>query len=105
MSQLSSLPPSSADLAIRTLDPSPPYKELVTFLDALTARLKQKRDYELIETWITVFLRCHGDVLMESAEVREALERWREESNMAGKRVDDMVGMCRGVGGWIGGVI
>lgn len=105
VSHLSSLPPSSADLAIRTLDPSPPYSELVVFLNALIARLKQKRDYELIETWVTVFLRCHGDVLIESSEVRNALERWREESIRSSERVDDMVGMCRGVGGWIGGVI
>lgn len=105
VAHLSFLPPSSADLAIRTLDPSPPYTELSTFLDVLTARLKQKRDYELIEAWVTVFLRCHGDVLMESSEVRDALERWSEESIRASKRVDDMVGMCRGVGGWIGGVI
>ena len=105
VSHLASLPPSSADLAIRTLDPSPPYSELICFLEALTERLKQKRDYELIETWIAVFLRCHGDVLMESEEVRSALELWRDESLIASRGIDDMIGMCRGVGGWIGGVL
>jgi len=105
VAHLSSLPPSSVDLAIRTLDPSPPYSELVRFLEALTKRLQQRRDYELIETWFAVFLRCHGDVLMESTEVRDALERWRHESSKASRSVDDMIGMCRGVGGWIGGVL
>lgn len=105
VAHLASLPPSSADLAIRTLDMSPPYSELVTFINALTARLKQKRDYELVETWVSVFLRCHGDVLVESVEVREALEQWRAESTRESKRVDDILGFCRGVGNWIGGVI
>jgi len=104
VAHLASLPPSSADLAIRTLDTSPPYSELVGFLNALTTRLKQKRDYELVEAWVSVFLRCHGDILTESVEVREALSRWREESTRESRRIDDMVGFCRGVGNWIGGV-
>jgi U3 small nucleolar RNA-associated protein 21 len=105
VAHLASLPPSSADLAIRTLDTSPPYSELVRFLNALTVRLKQKRDYELVEAWVSVFLRCHGDILTESVEVREALDRWREQSMRESRRIDDMVGFCRGVGNWIGGVI
>jgi len=89
---LASLPPSQADVAIRTLDPAPPYTELVNFVDALTWRLKQKRDYELVQTWMAVFLRCHAGVVVESEEVKEAVRRWREESGKEAERVGVLVG-------------
>lgn len=102
---LASLSPSAADIAIRTLDPAPPYTEQVAFIDALTGRLQQKRDYELIQTWMAVFLRCHADVVVESEELREALTAWREESDHEGKRVAGLVGYVNGVMSWVGGVI
>ena len=105
VSHLSTLPPASADLAIRTLDPAPPYTELVTFLNALTKRLKERRDYELVQTWIAVFLRCHKDVLLESSDVRDALRAWREENTKVEAGFGERVGYCRGVSGWVGGVV
>jgi U3 small nucleolar RNA-associated protein 21 len=102
---LSTLPPSATDLAIRTLDPTAPYLELVSFIEALTARLKQKRDYELIQTWMAVFLRCHSSLVLESEQVRTALEQWRDESKIEGERIGDSVGYVRGVMGWVGGVV
>ncbi|KAF2424905.1 WD-repeat protein-like protein [Tothia fuscella] len=105
LSHLSTLPPSSADLALRTLDPSPPYTEHVTFIHALTTRLEQKMDFELCQTWMAVYLKCHGGVVRESAEVRQALERWEGISKGEVGRLGDLVGFCRGVGSWIGGVV
>jgi U3 small nucleolar RNA-associated protein 21 len=102
---LSSLPPSAADVAIRTLDPSPPFTEPVAFIRALTVRLRQKRDYELVQTWIAVFLRCHASVVVESDEVKNALREWKSESEREGKRVGELVGYVRGVVGWVGGVV
>jgi U3 small nucleolar RNA-associated protein 21 len=105
VTHLSSLPPASADLAIRTLEPAPPYSEPVTFLDALTKRLKQRRDYELIQTWIAVFIKCHKELAMESEEVRMALGRWRDENRKVEEGFGEQVGFCRGVSGWVGGVV
>lgn len=102
---LSSLPPSAADIAIRTIDPSPPYSEPIAFLKCLTARLRQKRDYELVQTWVAVFLRCHASVVIESQAVKEALTEWKMESEEEGKRVGELVGYVRGVVGWVGGVV
>jgi U3 small nucleolar RNA-associated protein 21 len=105
LTHLATLPPSAADLAIRTLDPSPPYTELTTFIDILTERLREKRDYELVQAWMAVFLRCHGGVVLESEEVRDALEGFRDVERGEVKRLGDLVGFCKGVGGWIGGVL
>jgi U3 small nucleolar RNA-associated protein 21 len=102
---LSTLPPSSADLALRTLDPAPPYMEHITFLNALTTRLQQKKDYELVQAWMAVYLRCHSSIVLESEDVKEALEQWRDVSKEEVERLGDVVGFCRGVGGWIGGVV
>jgi U3 small nucleolar RNA-associated protein 21 len=105
LTHLATLPPSAADLAIRTLDPSPPYTELTTFIEMLTERLREKRDYELVQAWMAVFLQCHGSVVLESQEVRDALEGWREVEKSEVRRLGDLVGFCKGVGGWIGGVL
>lgn len=102
---LSTLSPSAADLAIRTLDPAPPYTELTTFIQVLTARLKEKRDYELCQTYMSVFLQCHGAVVLESEELRSVLKDWSSASKTEVKRLGDLVGFCSGVGNWVGGVI
>jgi U3 small nucleolar RNA-associated protein 21 len=102
---LANLPPSAADLSIRTLDPAPPYTEQVAFVEALTARLRQRRDYELVQTWMTVFLRCHADVIVESESLRAALLEWREESSRESKRIAELMGYVKGVMGWVGGVV
>jgi U3 small nucleolar RNA-associated protein 21 len=102
---LASLPPSAADLSIRTLDPAPPYNEQIAFIEALTARLRQRRDYELVQTWMAVFLRCHADIIVDSENLRDTLSEWREESARESKRVAELMGYVKGVMGWVGGVI
>jgi U3 small nucleolar RNA-associated protein 21 len=98
---LSSLPPSAADIAIRTLDTTEPYTELRTFIQALTARLKQRRDYELVQAWMSVFLRLHGDVVVRNEELVGELKKWQEEAKRERERVGGLVGYSVGVVGWV----
>ncbi|KAL8725239.1 MAG: hypothetical protein Q9166_007478 [cf. Caloplaca sp. 2 TL-2023] len=105
LAHLSTLGPSAADTAIRTLAN---LDEMTAFVKALTVRLRQKKDYELVQTWMSVFLRCHGSVLVggdseaNGAEaLREALREWRDEQGREGKRLGDLVGYCSGVVGWL----
>ncbi|KAI9669654.1 MAG: hypothetical protein M1831_007350 [Alyxoria varia] len=65
---LSTLNPSSADLAIRSLDPAAPYGELIAFLEALIELLRRRTDFELGQAWMKVFLRVWGGVLGEVVE-------------------------------------
>ncbi|KAL8674084.1 MAG: hypothetical protein Q9168_001519 [Polycauliona sp. 1 TL-2023] len=103
---LSTLAPSAADNAIRTLAN---VEEMTAFVQALTMRLGQRRDYELIQTWMSVFLRCHGDVIVGQKDevdqgtewLRQALGDWRQEQRREGKRLDELVGYCSGVAGWL----
>ncbi|UPK96127.1 hypothetical protein LCI18_007062 [Fusarium solani-melongenae] len=97
---LKSLSPSSADLELRSLsigDGSEGSNELLHFIRALTARLKARRDYELTQAWMTVFLRLHFDVVMESEDLLAALSEWKEYQEKECSRLDGLVGYCSGV--------
>jgi U3 small nucleolar RNA-associated protein 21 len=98
---LSSLPPSAADIAIRTLDTTPPYTELHTFIQALTARLQERKDYELVQAWMSVFLRLHGDVVGKDEGLVGGLRKWQEEAKRERERVGGLVGYSVGVVGWV----
>ncbi|CAF9930300.1 MAG: hypothetical protein ALECFALPRED_004572 [Alectoria fallacina] len=91
------LSPSTADIEIRSLNPD----ELVPFVSALTYQLRSKRDYELVQAWMAVFLRVHGDAVPGNAGLRQALVEWREWQGREGKRLDDLVGFCGGVVGFM----
>lgn len=122
-----SLSPAKADLEIRSLDPrARGYgNEFTAFVRALTARLKAKRDFELVNAWMAVFLKVHGDVIgaLEEGEeggrlddeddvmsvdgdddagsLQAALVEWKIEQDREGKRMGDLVGYCRGIVGFL----
>ncbi|KAL2215265.1 Utp21 specific WD40 associated putative domain-containing protein [Thermoascus aurantiacus ATCC 26904] len=107
---LKSLSPAKADLEIRSLDPRVREGrcELADFVMALTWQLKSKRDFELVNAWMAVFLRLHADIVGGGAEMTEgeyeglqalhdALMDWRIEQQREGRRLAELVGYCRGV--------
>ncbi|PQE05504.1 WD domain-containing protein [Rutstroemia sp. NJR-2017a BBW] len=94
---LKTLSPSTADLEIRSLSPA----ELPLFVHALTARLAQKQDYELVQAWMAVFLKIHNEEVLGSEELRSALKEWREQQEREGARLGDLVGWCAGVVGFL----
>ena len=94
---LKTLSPSTADIEIRSLNP----EELVPFVSALTHQLRSKRDYELVQAWMSVFLRTHGDAVPGNADLRQSLIAWREWQGKEAKRLADLVGFCGGVVGFI----
>ncbi|KAJ5885331.1 hypothetical protein N7495_009841 [Penicillium taxi] len=111
ITHLKSLSPSKADLEIRSLDPRVRggFSELSAFVDALTMRLKLKRDFELVNAWMAVFLKIHADTVglcshREEPEyrlLRDALSSWASEQEQEGKRLAGLVGYCRGVVGFL----
>lgn len=97
---LKSLSPSSADLELRSLsvgNGEDESNELLHFIQALTMQLKARRDYELTQAWMTVFLRLHFDVVMASESLLGALEAWKAHQERECSRLDDLVGYCSGV--------
>ncbi len=97
IAHLSSLPPSAADVQIRSLSPH----ELILFVFALTGRLRQKRDYELIQTWMAVFLKVHGESVVADQRLRDVLGDWRAVQREEAGRLAAKMGFCGGVLAWV----
>lgn len=94
---LTGLPPSAADIEIRSLNPT----ELVPFVKALTWRLQEKLDYELVLAWMSVFLKLHGESVSGDADLVDALRKWRSEQGQESRRVGELVRYCGGVVGFL----
>ncbi|KAK4977325.1 rRNA-processing protein utp21 [Elasticomyces elasticus] len=99
---LKTLNPSAADVEIRSLDAGASFgssgsNELVTFVKALTFLLRQKKDFELGQAWMAVFLRLHADVAVEDDELREAIEEWKGALEMEKGRLVGLAEYCGGV--------
>lgn len=85
---LKSLSPSSTDLEIRSLVS---LAHLERFLVALTQRLLSHRDFEAVQTYLAMFLRIHGDVLIENwHELGAALRNVKAAQDKESRRLSDM---------------
>ncbi|CAK7237861.1 rRNA-processing protein utp21 [Sporothrix bragantina] len=104
---LKSLPPAQADLELRSL--AAEEGELALFVRAMTSRLRARRDYELVQAWMTVFLRLHGSTAVEAGadengsldDFAAALAEWRVVQEQERSRLDALVGYCGGVVGFL----
>ena len=97
---IKSLGPAAADIEIRSLQ----IEEMTTFVYALTWLLRGRSDFELVQAWMAVFLRVHGEVVNAGTNptAREAVAQWVEVLRLERKRLDGLLGYCSGVLGWIG---
>ena len=128
ITHLASLSPSAADIEIRSLSPMPissdvlADNEMTLFVRALTQRLSQKRDFELVQAWMAVFLKLHGEIIINAPEeeedgegqgdedkeegkaargLRKELRAWREVMQGETKRLGEVVDYCIGVIGFL----
>lgn len=90
---LAALAPSAADLEIRSLT----LDEMPLFIRALTEQLRLRRYFELVNTWMNVFLRLHGDFVSEVKDLGVAVSAWRVAMESEEKRLGQLVGYTRGV--------
>ena len=82
------LTPAAVDLEIRSLVT---IENLRTFMVALTQRLRSRRDFEAVQTYQSVFLKTHGEVLVENAELLETMEELLSVQKAESERVLDLV--------------
>lgn len=92
---LKSLSPAAADVEIRSL--SSVDGEMLAFVRALLWVLQSKRDFELGQTWMAVFLRIHSDVVIRDSEIRAVVAEWREMLRTDKERISSLVGYCSGM--------
>lgn len=97
LTHLLALPPSTTALTLRTL----PLSQLPTFINVLTSHIRLRRDYEIVNTYISLILKYHSE-FCAVPEVAEALRAWAEVNDEEGRRLGEMVGLASGVlGGWL----
>ncbi|KUL84174.1 hypothetical protein ZTR_07200 [Talaromyces verruculosus] len=112
-----SLSPGKTDLEIRSLNVQllpDGYCELVSFVDALTERLRLKKDFELVNAWMAVFLKVHSDLICGDGDLstaasdedlvsalRTALMGWKKEQESEARRLSELMGYCRGIVGFL----
>jgi U3 small nucleolar RNA-associated protein 21 len=109
--EMKSLNPSRLEIEIRSLDPqvNGGQSELSAFVMALCTRLASKKDFELANAWMAVFLRIHSDVVAAcsdpsegtDSELREHLDLWKRVQQAETHRLASLVGYCRGVVGFL----
>lgn len=88
-----SLSPAAADLEIRSLATS---QDLSLFLHALSQRLKSRRDFEAVQTYLNLFLRVHGELLVSDHELRTDLEAFLSLQRQESSRLLDSIASCLG---------
>jgi U3 small nucleolar RNA-associated protein 21 len=69
----------------------------VAFIAALTSRLAQKRDYELVQAWMNVFLKLHLDAISHDEDLVNVLKLWKEEQQKEARKLGDLIGYCSGL--------
>ena len=88
------LSPAAIDLELRSLTS---LSSLRLFLCALKQRLRSHRDFEAVQTILNVFLRIHGEVLVENAtELRDSLHVVLEVQKTESKRMVDQISAALG---------
>ncbi|KAF2487946.1 Utp21 specific WD40 associated putative domain-containing protein [Neohortaea acidophila] len=99
LAHLQSLSPAAADIEIRTMTVEG--RDMVTFVQSLTWLLQQKRDFELGQAWMAVFLRVHGDIVLGSEALRDAVAEWSRALQAERRRVQRLADYCSGLVGYM----
>lgn len=73
LEQLKELGPSSTDAEIRSMgkDTCGTNQIMLLFLDAMEQALKRKLDFELVMSWLALFLKAHSDIIQTDCDVQE----------------------------------
>ena len=99
LAHLKTLSPAAADIELRSLSVSD--AETTTFVRALTWLMGERRDFELGQAWMAVFLRLHGDIVVEDEGLRRAVVEWRDALEEEERRVGRLAGYVGGVVGYL----
>ncbi|PIA17099.1 YVTN repeat-like/Quino protein amine dehydrogenase [Coemansia reversa NRRL 1564] len=89
---LMKLNPSAIDFEIRTLPVDDDLRAIKAFIRATIAQLHSKRNFELTQAYLQVFLNVFGDIIRENAaELENILKELRKESRAQWNTVDGLI--------------
>lgn len=93
------LSPAAIELEIRSVTS---LERMTLFLHALKQRLRSHRDFEAVQTFLNVFLRIHGDILVEnSADLQDPLRALLKVQKGEGERMVAQISAALGTLGFV----
>ncbi|KAF9469440.1 Utp21 specific WD40 associated putative domain-containing protein [Collybia nuda] len=97
-----SLSPAAIDLELRSLVT---LENLKAFINALIRRLISHRDFEAVQTFQSVFLRLHGDVIIANEELQHHLKELLDVQKTESHRVLELISSSLGTLGFVRGTL
>lgn len=90
---LKRLPPAGVEIELRNLAPiNGGSMELMTqFLRLMEVHLETKRDFEVCNSYLGLFIKLHRDVLWMEPALKESLEKTRKAQTKCWTRLDDLL--------------
>ncbi|KAG8870931.1 hypothetical protein FRC20_011092 [Serendipita sp. 405] len=88
------LTPAAVDLELRLLIT---LQQQALFLRALTQRLCSHNDFEMVQTLMAVFLKLHGESLIDNVEMQGNLERLLQASRAENEKIGALINKGLGV--------
>ncbi|KAH6572878.1 hypothetical protein BASA50_002429 [Batrachochytrium salamandrivorans] len=90
MEYFKGLSPSAIDIELRTLPLDSEHTYLIYFLKFVEYQLETHGDFELVQTYLNVFLKIHGDVLMLGGQdTQDALLQVQQSINQLWARLEN----------------
>jgi len=96
---LRGLNPPAADIEIRSM--SVEGNDMIAFVESLIVLLQSRRDFELVQAWMAVFLKIHSDAVAFNDDLREAVERWSAALRQERRRLQRLTDYCSGLAGYL----
>ncbi|KAJ1964328.1 rRNA-processing protein utp21 [Dipsacomyces acuminosporus] len=89
---LKQLNPSAVDLEIRTLPMDDSLRAIKSFVQAMASQLRSKRDFELVQAYVKVFLDVFADIVKANADdLGPLLAELRRECKSQWSTVDGLI--------------
>ncbi|KAJ1921187.1 rRNA-processing protein utp21 [Mycoemilia scoparia] len=89
---LQELNPTKVDYELRSLHIDGDFLCFINFLKVLQYQLAQKRDFELVQVYLNVFLKIHSDIITNNPEAfSDLLDILQKQYQSEWKRVDSLI--------------
>ncbi|CAO3658833.1 unnamed protein product [Umbelopsis ramanniana] len=94
---MKSLNPSGIDFEIRSMTLDSELTLLNYFLEAMEYQLRTRRDFELVQAWISAFLNVHGDIIVANpGSIQDRLQNILQSHQKEFTRLSEQIhyGLC-----------
>lgn len=94
---MKTLNPSGIDFEIRSMTLDSELTLLNYFLEAMEYQLRTRRDFELVQAWISAFLSVHGDIIVANpGSIKDRLQNILQSHQKEFTRLSEQIhyGLC-----------